>query len=286
MPYPVVNLARTFIELNWLPVIIGLIVIAPQKSIGQPYSHNGLQIIDSVTLKMAGSVSVDRQQQVYVCNSYGEITRYDSSGKQQQLYSPSKPAEVTLLEAWNSLRIFTFSRVLQEITLLDRFLTPNPPIRIAPELVGYARLVAPAQDEQFWLIDEADFSLKKVNLLQNSVVLNTQLNLILPNNNLDFTFMREYQNQVFIADKKNGIIVMDNMGNYKKTIAAPGTEWFSFSGESIMYLNNGKVALQKLYVSDKKELILPERIKPVYALKAASKYWIFTENTVYLCTEK
>ena len=240
-----------------------------------------LQITDSISFGNIGAVSVDRQQQILVCNTLGEVSRYDSNGKLQFVYSPKRPAQIQVLEAWNSLRIFMFSRELQEYTFLDRFLTDNPYNRISPELITYARLIAPAQDDNLWVLDDADLSLKKINPIQNEVILNTQLALVLPSGNGDFTFMREYQNQVFIANPKQGIHIFDNMGNFKKTIPALGTDWFGFAGENIIYINQEKLIMANLYGPQVQTCALPNGIKALYVLKAGQIFWFFNEKKGY-----
>lgn len=238
---------------------------------------------DSIPLKNPDPVSVDRQNQIYVCNYNGEISRYDSNGKLQLTFSPKQPAKITLLEAWNGLRVFSFSRDLQQYTWLDRFLTDAPSYNFGPELVAYARLMAPAQDDKIWVIDDADFTLKKIDPIGQQIVLNTQLSLVLNSAATDLVFMREYQNLLFILDKNKGIIVFDNMGNLKQKIPAEGAEWFGFSGEDILFTSENRLCFRKLYGNGLQCYYFPFGLKARFAICVGNKIWIFSNRMAYLC---
>lgn len=238
-------------------------------------------------------VSIDPYFNFYVADDKGNVFKYDSLGTQLLRYSPQKRAKVSLLESWRGINIFIFYRELQEYTILDRFLTTsNQNFSFQKDRennekrVGFARLATVASDNNIWVFDDEDFSIKKYNTRNNSVVLHVPLDLILDPSYYELTYMREYQNLLFINDKNKGILVFDNLGNYKTTIPQIGIEYYNFLGNDLYYLSEGKLIIIDIYTSRKQELNLPSNKNYKYVLLAETKSYLFTQDTIEIYNYK
>ena len=86
------------------------------------------------------TVSLDRYGLFYFADEDGNIYKYDTLGVLQLTYSPSRKADVTLIEAWRNVNIFVFYRALQEYIVLDRFLSPSANNRVESAEIGFARI--------------------------------------------------------------------------------------------------------------------------------------------------
>jgi hypothetical protein len=233
------------------------------------------------------SVSIDTYFNFYIGDDKGNVFKYDSLGNQMLRYSPSRKATISLLESWRTVNIFLFYRDIQEYAILDRFLTtstPNSTFRQNEEDdetgIGFARLAALASDNNLWIFDDEDFSLKKYNTRINKVMLHTSLDLILDPSYYDLSFMREYQNLLFINDKNSGILVFDNLGNYKTKLPFKGLSYFSFLGNSIYFISEGSLIIYDIYTSEQHFFPLPEEKKYTYVLLSESKGYLFTSDSV------
>ena len=80
------------------------------------------------------------------------------------------------------------------------------------------------------------------------------LSLSLSVKNIQPTFMREYQNLLFVGDKNSGVLVFDNLGNYMDTIPLKGGAYFSFSENSLVSIEEGQIVLVDIYSKQKRKV--------------------------------
>lgn len=227
-----------------------------------------LNLIDSTAISSVNTVSVDRLGNFYIADKKGSIFKYSSKGELLLEFSPQKTGTIDLLEAWNPLRVFGFYRDYQEYVILDRFLTTSNRYSIR-QFAEYAGLTTISLDNNLWLIDYENFALRKYNLTFQKFTLNTSFDLLLDPDNYDITFMKEYQNLLFIGDSASGILVFDNLGNYLKKIVARGINYFNFEGPHIYYLNENELTFVNIYNDTTSNIELKKG--PQYILKSNDK---------------
>lgn len=218
-------------------------------------------------------ISQSRQGNIFVALSKGDVMMLDSNGKVLQRFSPRRPARIHLLEAWNGLRVFAFNRDFQSYFLLDRFLLSDGPVSLDQEK-GYARLLAPAQDGNLWLLDEASFQLRKINPVSGSVLFSTPLDLILSGRSYEFSFLREYQNQLYLADNMGQMLVFDQNGSFRKKLPLENCSWFGFDGEELLTVQQGEIIRYHPFRLEKRKEPLPSSIKEASELLIENdRYW-------------
>ena len=226
----------------------------------------------------ANQVSIDRQGNLYVASSNGDIDRYDREGAFTKHFSPTKKAEPALIDAWQGLRVFVFYRDFQEYLFLDRFLAPSERYSLASEkLASTVSLATVAADNNIWTFDNQNLSLKKVDVQNGEVLSETNLNFILKKQRHEFTYIREYQNLLFLSDKNEGVLVFDNIGNYIETIPLLGLDFFSFNDTELITLKGDTLISFELYTKEKKEVGLPD---PSYnfVLMENKRVYLFTKT--------
>lgn len=233
------------------------------------------------------TVSIDPYFNFYIADDRGNVFKYDSMGNQLLRYSPQKKANVSLLDAWRSVTIFVFYKTIQEYTILDRFLTTsNANFSFRQERennekkIGFARLATLASDNSLWVFDDIDFSLKKYDPRINQVIVHSSLDLILDPSYYDLSHMREYQNLLFISDKNSGILVFDNLGNYKTKIPVEGVNYFNFLENKLYFISGNQMIIFDIYTSTQKSIPLPVGKKYNYVLLADNKTYLFTADGI------
>ena len=201
------------------------------------------------------SASLDLSGNIYVADVEGNITKYDTTGNQLATYSPDKRKVVNHIEADRPLRIFAFNKGLQEFLFLDKFLRVIQEIPIANiRQIGFARLATLSADNNIWVYDENDQALKKINIENSQILLQTPLQSIA--SSLDLTFMKEHQNMLYISDQTIGVLVFDQFGNYQQTIPIKGLDFFSFEEDGLFYLKKGQVTRVALNSLNQANIIL------------------------------
>lgn len=223
----------------------------------------------------AVNASIDRQGNLYIASSNGDIDRYDKNATLTYHFSPDKKGNASLMEAWQGLRTFVFYRDFQQYLFLDRFLNNSVYYNIGNGLSTYYELGTIAGDNNLWLIDQQELTLKKLDIEINEFLSETPLNLNLDPDNFELTFIREYQNLLFISDKNSGILVFDNLGNYLESLPIIGLSHFSFSGNELFGLNasGDKVKFIDIYSKKEREISLPD----------LSYQFVFMENSRLYC---
>ena len=171
--------------------------------------------------------------------------------------------------------------------LMEDLLINNDVAVFTPKInqneIGFARIATIAADNQLWTIDENDFSLKKYDLDGQKIIQKTPLELILKAKDYHINFMREYQNLLYVNDKQSGVLVFDNMGNYKKKIALTGITTFGFINEELYYLKDNKIYFFNVYHFAERSINLPEGINVTNVIVSPDNIYLFSGTNLLIC---
>lgn len=247
-------------------LIWGLLWLMAESLVAQPLA--------TAKVDQPATPSLDRYGNLYLSDQAGNIHKYDPQGQFLLNFSPPRPGAIALLESWNTVKILVFYKVFQRFMIMDRFLTQVPYFDFDPMSVGFARVATLAADENVWLMDDGDFSLKKFNPRLKKLENSTPLDLVLDAREYDVRFAREYQNQLYLADYRSGILVFDNLGSYRKKIALDSVDYFSFLGDELYTFKGNQLSFFHLYSFEERKINLPqERVK----------YALITDQKLILC---
>ncbi|SDL66430.1 hypothetical protein SAMN05421823_107193 [Catalinimonas alkaloidigena] len=238
-------------------------------------------LIGSAPVGKVQHASLDRNGNLYLTDAKGNVSQYDSTGHFVLGYSPQQIAVPTALEAWPTLRIFVFYRDFQEFVYLDRFLRDSPRYRFSPEAVGFAQAATPSSDNLLWVFDNQNFALLKYNPQTEKALFTTPLDLQLFGADYNITFMREYQNQLFVCDRQGGILVFDNLGNYKKKLPIK-TAWVGFRNEELYYVDQQELVFYNLYTLRERRVALPLGMTPELTMAADQRLFLFSNQQVHI----
>ena len=240
-------------RIHQLIIICTALVVKTYSLSGQTF-----QKVTSFPLKNTPTqVSIDRQGNFFIADKKGNIDKYSPNGKPLQHFSPQKVSTPSIIEAWQGLRSFVFYREFQEYLFLDRFLNPSPRYTFAPEISQFISLATMGNGSQLWVVDGQQLSLKRIDTHSKEIQIDVPLNLHLNPDSNELTYLRSYQNFVFLADKVSGILVFDNLGNYLETFPFSGVDFFTFSGNELILSYEDRALFYDIYKKTKKEVALP-----------------------------
>lgn len=220
------NILNLKLMKNKLFVILSLSFIVSYSQVSKP-----------IIFKNTTAFSKDRYDNIYYVTSTQDVKKY---GNDKLIYSPQRRKEVTNIEAWNSIRIFLFSKEFQEYTILDKYLTVVFTRQFNIENVGFASFATLALDGNVWLFDNSDFSIKKINIQNGNTILSTPLNIIIKERETDIIFMKEHGNFLYASTVKNGILVFDNLGTFKKKLPFNNISFFDFNDKKLYFNKENK----------------------------------------------
>ena len=143
---------------------------------------------------------------------------------------------------------------------------------------GFILMATPSYDNNIWLIDQSDFSIKKYVIFQQDILSSTPFDLLLDPDHYEISFMKEYQNKVFVADKNSGILLFDNLGNFIRKYDQPGLDEFNFFKNFIYFIDGNRIMLIDLYDDHRQTITLPSTKNYRHVLIFEDLYYLFNEK--------
>ncbi len=249
-------------------------------------NQQSFTLINSLEIDQPTEVSIDRRGNIYFATYDGDIIQLNSQLEQQMVFSPPNPNATQILDAWQGLRIFTFHRDLQQFRLINRNLSLHEDYVFPLEKIGFVEIATTSFDNNIWLVDQTDFSLKKYLIHNQEISSNTPLQLLLNPNDYELLHAQEYQNRVFISTRKAGILIFDNFGNFIRVFDYPGIAHFGFWKDNIYFLQDGKIVQINLYNDEIKSIELPHDAHWEFALMYDGLLYLFSKKSINLYQQK
>lgn len=241
----------------WL-IIFSFLLVNGQKAFSQDTEWGDFK---EINFPRIDKVSMDNQGFIFLTDPEGNLYQYNKSGNAINNFSPPRQGRISQLEAAWTVNIFTFSADLQEYRILDRFINPVAEKQIPMNLITLAKVATIGNNNIIWVFDEADLSLKQFDYMRNKVVQHQPLNLILDRSSLDITYMREYQNLLFLNIREEGIFILDNQANLIKKIKAYPSQNFGLWKNKIIFVEKEKIISIDFQSEQQDTLQIPEDFK-------------------------
>lgn len=213
-----------------------------------------LKKLQTISLQGIKNVTIDRLGNIYAQLENQTIHKYDTDGNGMASFSNLERIEVSLVEPWNPLSVFIYSRSAQEIELLDRSLIRQQRIAVDQSLAIEPSLACPGINNSYWLLDKSDLSLKKIDLKNSGVLFQIELNKIPRTIQPTYVALREYQNMIFLVDQTSGVEIYSIVGKRIHKIEAAGLSYIGFLGQELYYLQNGNLKFFDLYTEETHQL--------------------------------
>lgn len=193
--------------------------------------------ISVIKLDNLDLVSLDTRDQIFSSNATGDVYLFNKSGKQLNLFSPTRQARIQQLEASWTVNIFTFSADLQEYRVMDRFLNPIAENSLLLDNIILPKAATLGNNNVIWVWDESDLSLKSMDYLRKQIIQSQPLNLILASENLRVTEIREFKNRLFMNVPESGVYIFDNQGNLLQKVAIQVEQRMCYYKEHLFWID-------------------------------------------------
>lgn len=215
-------------------------------------------LVKKVPLKNAALATIDQKKNIYIADRDGNINQYDSTGNVLITYSPQKIGTVTSMVASQTIQLFIFYQDFQEYVILNRFLNQTTRQKFSLADIGFVRLATLASDNNIWLFDEEDMSIKKYDPRLNKVITKTSFDLLFDTQSQEISHLREYENLLYVADQKSGIWIFDNLGNFKKKLPYTNIQGFTVVNHYLYVLQGQKLTKVNIYsaTNDQEDIMI------------------------------
>lgn len=197
--------------------------------------------------------SVDRPGDLYVVTTSGQIQKFDKDGKVVSVYK-SNPTP-TLFDPRDGSRLFAYFRNDQQYSFLDPSFDITSSGKLDPSIAIDPWLMTVSGDYNFWVLDAADISLKKINASSGLITIDAKISQQGTDSISSYTHLREYQGFVFMLHREKGILVFSGLGKLLKTIGQSSIPYFNFLGEELYYPSQGSINFFNLFTAETRQMV-------------------------------
>jgi hypothetical protein len=209
-----------------------------------------LKLVNEWSVNDVVDATADFSGNLYISNEQGVIIKYDKSGTVQISYSGPLKSPIYSIDASHTSKIFGFYRDQQSYLILDRFLNPLNEANLSPSVAGFVTETAYSADNNLWLFDQSDLSIKKVNLFNKVVTTSSTIPLVIANEEWDLLQIEEYQNKIYLYNSSKDIYLFDNLGNYIRKLGISSDCQICFDGGQLVFIQDSKILAFNIYKND------------------------------------
>lgn len=233
----------------------GLIFIFLSIYIGSGnLSAQELKLVNEWSVNDVVDATSDFSGNLYISNERGIISKYDINGTVQISYSGPLKSPIHSIDASHTSKIFGFYRDQQSYLILDRFLNPLHEASLSSSVSGFVTETAYSADNNLWLFDQSDLSIKKVNLFSNVVVTSSAIPLVIADEEWDLLQIKEYQNRIYLYNSSKDIYLFDNLGNYIRKLGISSDCQICFDGSQLVFIQDTKILALNIYNNEITEI--------------------------------
>jgi hypothetical protein len=193
---------------------------------------------DTLTLTPLNAIqcmNIDASQNIWVTDDAFTLYKFDLTGKQITNVNIKSYGTISSIDCSNPFEIYVYHRDQNILVFYDNMLNKRGEIRFNDLYIYNVACVARSFDNQIWILDISDYTLKKISksgkLLASSIYLNT-----ISSKALNTYKIWEEDGHTLVADSLNGILSFDLFGTYETTYSFyPCTSATSIS--KLFYVN-------------------------------------------------
>lgn len=237
------------------------------------FQSDDFRLINSIPFNNV-QLTTDRLGNAYVIVE-NQLLEFDSLGKPKANYSEAGSGTLTSVDASNPLKIVLFYRDFARLQLLNNKLSKESTIDLRDAGIMQPLVACQSFLDGYWIFDQQDFSLKKIDLSLRIVYQSGNMNQTL-GYALQPESITEANDFVYMNNPNTGILVFDKFGNYYKTIPVTGIVSFQVIEKNLLYLKNNKLTRFDLSTLAENEIILPPHEILVSARFEQQKLFLLT----------
>ncbi len=244
-----------------LPLILSLAIV--------PFSWNDTSSIQTDRLNgeaheiMGNFDRFTTDELGHVYTLFGdELVIHDNQGRQGLRNSLKTFGRITHIDAFYSLKPMVFSADQGRLAVLDNTLSLQGSVidlsREFPQVV----LAAASVQNNFWLFDERELSIRRVDGQLRPIADTGRLDQL-----LGFTprpvSMHEHDSWLYVNDTINGVLVFDLFGTYARTIPITGARTIEVRGKELYFFKDEKLQLYNMQSFEISEISMPDQFGKV-----------------------
>ena len=222
-------------------------------------------------------LDVDVLENIYLITEKNQLKKIRPNGDSLAVFNDVKKfGNPTLLDVSNPLKVLLYYKNFSTVIILDRFLAVRNTINFRNQNIFKVKTLANSYDNNIWIFDEQNVSLKKINdegsVLSETLDLRQLLDTVPSPSQIT-----DKNNFVYLYDENRGFYIFDYYGSYKnnlpflywKHIAVNGNKLMGFVDDTFYSyeINSFNLKSYKLPVFFKDAIDIKIMNSKVYLLK-------------------
>jgi hypothetical protein len=225
---------------------------------------------------------IDNLGNVYLLNTDNQIKKINDKGDSVAVANALKRfGDIYSMDVSNSLKVVVYYKDFTTIIVLDRFLKNVNTIDLRKYGILQARSVAISYDNNYWVFDEVENKLKKIDDYGNALLSTPDLRMVFGESFLPEKII-DYDGYVYLYNKSKGCKIFDYYGALKQGIPLSdqnNIQVFKNSilgfADSTIHVYDISIFTEHSYLLDppmKDALKLQKLLNSLYVLKAGGLY--------------
>jgi hypothetical protein len=220
--------------------------------------------------------TVDRPGDLYVVTATGQIQKFDKDGKVTSVYK-NNPAP-TLFDPRDGARLFAYFRSDQHFAFLNPSFDVTSSNKLDAAVAIDPWLMCVSGDYNFWVLDAADITLKKINAATGIVTVDAKVSEKHAEDISSYAYLREYQGFVFLLHKEKGVLIFSGMGRLLKVVGQNELTHFNFLGEELYFQTGNTINFFNLFTAETREM--PLKHTGQFILLTDERLFIVQKNSI------
>jgi hypothetical protein len=257
----------------WLGFV--LLLFFPPDTHAQKNANTDSSLIPLNRLRLIGTIpgdysymNADVLDNIYLITTGNRLIKLNNKRDSVAVFNEVKKfGNPSYIDVSNPLKILVYYKNYSTILALDRFLIQRNHINLRNKNIFSVNTVATSYDNNFWIFDEQDYKIKKIND-QGDVLLESSDIRLLTNESPVPSSIIDCDNQLYVYDENNGFYLFDYYGTYKNKI--PFTDWKHVSvSNNILYgFHHNTLVTCQVKKLDQKTYTLPKTVSDFINIKS------------------
>lgn len=218
---------------------------------------------------------LDRLGRIWVADKNNHIHLYDQDGNKNYSFTDNRLGKITSIDTSNPLKVMVFYADNGMLLFLDNTLKEIEHIKLS-DSGKFLNVSAAAlsNDHQIWIYD---WQWKRIFKINASFEILKETKIFHDLGLVDFKpeMLTEKSNVLLAAERNNGFVLFDNLGQFKSRILSRDMINFQFEGNKILVQNKKGMAIQALDPPTQFNLPLPKGLsaEPYQQIRLAKDRW-------------
>jgi hypothetical protein len=245
---------------------------------GAQQAATGVAAPFSLTRTLSADIvdfTVDNLGNIYVLNKDNQLKKVSPQGDSLAVFNDVRRyGKIASVDATNPLKILVYYREFSTIIELDRFLNIVNTIDLRKLNILQARAVALAYDNNIWVFDELETTLKRIGDDGSLVDRTTDFRQLF-DSVPDPSVIRDQNGLVYLYDPVRGVYLFDHYGTLKSHLDFRGWQDFDVIDKNLLGRDD-----KKFYRYQPGTLNMQEEAIP--AVYAGASRILITPNIIYV----